>query len=385
MAKPTIKQYVFKKAAAKRVPVSGTFELTSRCNLNCRMCYIRMSEEEQKQHGRELTTEEWLAVGRQSVDAGMIYLLLTGGEPLIRPDFIKIYTEMVKMGVLVSVNTNASRITPEIIDCFRHYPPESVNVTLYGSSAETYRDLCGSSAGCQKAFRGVCMLQDAGIRVNLNTTFTRLNIHNMDDLISFAKEKELPIRTAAYVFPKVRNGMEEQTVSLSPEEHGIASARFDFMTLSRDVLVRKRNQILKCLSKENTSLRNPKPQVSSCMAGRGAFWICWDGKIYPCGMLPDDRYNVRETDFSICWNAVSERMPNVFLPAECSGCRYSPICPVCAALTQSLGGDTAARPTEMCRYIEAYSQALLKLTDGLDHPDRDDQVEGYDNFDSCIL
>lgn len=380
---PTIKQYVFKKAAAKRVPVSGTFELTSRCNLNCRMCYIRMTEEEQRLQGRELTTDEWLSVGRQAVDAGMIYLLLTGGEPMIRPDFITIYSEMVKMGVLVSVNTNACAVTPEIVDCFRQYRPETVNVTIYGSSEETYRSLCGSSAGFINALRGIRMLKDAGIRLTLNTTFTSLNLHDMEELVAFAKEMELPIRTAAYVFPKVRNGMDKQTVSLAPEQHAMAAAKFDLLTMDPDIIIGKRNIVRKILNGDVDISAPTGSKASSCMAGRGAFWVCWDGKIYPCGMLPDDRFNVRETAFRDCWSAISEKMPSIFLPAECSSCRFSPICPVCAALAQSLGGDTTAVPTAMCRYIETYAREILRLTEGIE-ASAEHQTYESDGF-NCIL
>ncbi len=98
MADQSIKSFVYRAGAAKRMPVSGTFELTPRCNLSCRMCYIHLSGAEQSARGRELTTEEWLSVGRQAVDAGMVYLLLTGGEPMLRKDFVTIYSEMVKMG-----------------------------------------------------------------------------------------------------------------------------------------------------------------------------------------------------------------------------------------------------------------------------------------------
>lgn len=384
MAKPTIKQYVFKKAAARGVPVSGTFELTSRCNLNCRMCYIRMTEEEQRRLGRELTAEEWINVGKQAAGEGMLYLLLTGGEPLIRSDFIRIYTELIGLGIMISVNTNATHVTPEIAECFRQYPPEAVNVTLYGSSNETYRRLCGAADGLSRAMNGICALQAAGVRVNLNTTLTSLNIGDSEELIRFARERGLPIRTAAYVFPKVRNGMGEQTVTLSPEEHGIAAARFELMSLGRDALIKKRARILRCL-RDAEPAAGAESKPSACMAGRGAFWVCWDGSVYPCGMLPMDGINIRDADFSACRRRLQARMPSVLLPAECSTCRYSPICPVCAALTQSINGNTSALPKEMCRYIKAYSNAFLEATEGLGEANEESSSDASVEQSPCIL
>lgn len=366
MAKPSIKQYIFRAGAAKRVPVSGTFELTARCNLNCRMCYIHMSPEEQSACGKELSAAQWLQLGRQAVDAGMVYLLITGGEPMLRPDFPEIYTEMVKMGVKVSINTNGTLITPAVLECFRKFPPETVNVTVYGASSATYHSLCGVASGYEKAIQGILSLKEAGIRVNINTTFTSCNEADLEQLATFARENGLPIRTAAYVYPKVRNGQGEQTITLSPEDHGRLTARFDSLVLSAERLGSRRRQVQSCIKDDFVPEKVPAKRPSGCMAGRGAFWITWEGKMLSCGMLSNSSANILQKPFQTCWNEITAGMTQVYLPEECSVCPYDPICPVCAALTQSLNGDSAAVPKEMCRYIRAYSEAFLSLTEGLE-------------------
>ena len=360
MSQRSIKKYVFHAAAAKCVPVSGTFELTSRCNLNCRMCYIHMTPKEQQGYGKELTTEQWVDLGKQAVEAGMVYLLLTGGEPLLRPDFMTIYKAMVQMGVMVSINTNGIFITPEIVECLKQYPPEMVNVTLYGTSSETYKELCGVESGYEAAKRGILMLKNAGIRLNINTTFTKCNIADMVGLVTFAKENKIMIRTAAYVFPKVRNGGEEQTVSLSAEEHGKMAAQFDFLTLQEELLHRRAEYVRQCVYAEVDENVMPESKVSSCMAGRGSFWISWDGKMYPCGMLPEYSLDVTKTLFTNAWEDTCQNITQVFLPEECSVCQYKSLCPLCAAVTQSINGDTAVVPEEMCVYIKAYCKAFLE-------------------------
>ena len=79
------------KCAQAGIPVSGTFELTPRCNLACRMCYIRLTPEQMAPIGRERSAKEWLDIAQQAKDAGMTFLLLTGGEPTLRADFLEIY------------------------------------------------------------------------------------------------------------------------------------------------------------------------------------------------------------------------------------------------------------------------------------------------------
>ena len=86
-AEPLMVKYLHDKGAREGIPVSGTFELTQRCNFNCEMCYVH----DCKQKTDPPTAEDWLNLAQQAKDAGTVFLLLTGGEPLIRDDFEEIY------------------------------------------------------------------------------------------------------------------------------------------------------------------------------------------------------------------------------------------------------------------------------------------------------
>lgn len=359
MSDQTIKQFVFHKGAAQRTPVSGTFELTPRCNLSCKMCYVHMSPEEQARTGKELTAEQWIQLGRDAVDQGMIYLLLTGGEPLLRPDFVEIYSALIQMGLLISVNTNGTLLTREIIDCFQKFRPEKVNVTLYGTSAETYGALCGNARGFEAAVRGVRMLKDAGIRVNLNTTFTRYNLDDMDAIIDFAKSEKIPVRMSSYIFPPVRNQHAPDPLNLSAEEQGRAAAYFDLATMDDEQRAKRKNYIRNLVDGKNDTKDIPESKVSSCMAGRGAFWISWDGNMYPCGMLSDFSQDVLNQEFRVAWHNTCESVKTMLLPAECSACQYASICATCAAVSQSTHGATNIVVGQMCERTKAYAKAFL--------------------------
>lgn len=360
----SIKEYVFRKGAMEHVPVSGTFELTPRCNLNCKMCYIHMTEQEQCMAGKELSAAEWMETGRQAVNQGMVYLLLTGGEPLIRPDFCEIYTEMVKMGVVVSVNTNGTLINEKIIECFCRYRPETVNITLYGMSEETYGRLCGNPKGFERAVNGICMLKDAGIRVCLNTTFTRYNLQDMDAVIDFAKEKMIPVRMAAYLFPPVRNACTDTAdkVYLSAGEQGRAGAYFDWKTLETEKMKKRQDYIKEIITKKEAREFEADELVceaSSCMAGKGAFWISWDGCMYPCGMLPCYSVSLKEAGFKDAWEETVELSKRILMPPECTDCNYKKVCPSCAAVSWSENQSTRCVSKELCERTKEYIKAFL--------------------------
>ena len=116
---PRLSSYLHARACRSGTPLAGNFELTARCNFNCKMCYVHLTAEEQQRRGRELTADEWLAIAQEARSRGMLFLLLTGGEPLIRKDFRYLLTELKKMGLLVSVNSNGSLIDRDWLDFFR--------------------------------------------------------------------------------------------------------------------------------------------------------------------------------------------------------------------------------------------------------------------------
>lgn len=352
----SIKKDLFKKAVKKRIPISGTFELTSRCNLSCEMCYIHMEKENGCAVKSELTTDQWISLGKQAVDKGMLYLLLTGGEPLLREDFAEIYTAMAEMGTILSVNTNGTRIDEKIVTCFKKNPPEKVNITLYGASAETYQKVCKNAAAYEKAFRGVQLLKEAGIEVNINTTFTKHNAADMESLVIFAKEQYIPIRMTSYLFPPLRCTHEiDQSCYLSPEEYGTLGARFDSITMEKNQKER-REQVIDIVKSNQAKRKLPEKGIEiPCMAGRGAFWITWDGKLFPCGMLPELGCSLKEISFSKAWKNFEEVIPKKTLPRECSVCVKRLLCPVCVAVTQC--EDQV--PRELCRYVDSYITGMM--------------------------
>lgn len=143
----TIEHALQRKAAAEGIPISGTLELTDACNLHCNMCYVR--------HGVPacgmLDGTAWISILEQLRDAGTLYVLLSGGEPLLHPDFMEIYLAAQRMGMVVSVNTNAAIIDEEWADFFADYPCKRLNISLYGADAAAYDALCHRAAAFEKS------------------------------------------------------------------------------------------------------------------------------------------------------------------------------------------------------------------------------------------
>ena len=134
-----IEQRLVQKANEAKIPITATFELTPVCNLHCDMCYIRMNAAQAEQQGGIKTVEEWLSIAKQLKEQGTLFLLLTGGEPLLYPGFQELYVSLKQMGFVLTLNTNATLITEETARFFQQYPPRFIKVTLYGKNNETYQ------------------------------------------------------------------------------------------------------------------------------------------------------------------------------------------------------------------------------------------------------
>ncbi|MCJ7595779.1 MAG: radical SAM protein [Desulfobacterales bacterium] len=112
--------------------LSFDLEITARCNNDCRHCYINLPAGYRAARSRELTLQEIGSIADQAVELGALWVLVSGGEPLLREDCLEIYLLLKRKGLLVSVFTNATLIRDEHIDVFKRYPPRDIEVTVYG-------------------------------------------------------------------------------------------------------------------------------------------------------------------------------------------------------------------------------------------------------------
>ena len=154
------------------------------CSMACKMCYVRMTPEEVEASGKRLrTVEEWLDLARQMRERGTLMLLLTGGEPFTYPHFRELYEALRAMGFVISINTNATLINEETVAWLKENPPQRVNITLYGSSDETYARLCGHPTGHTVVTHAIDLLREAGILVKLNCSVTPDNVCDLEEII----------------------------------------------------------------------------------------------------------------------------------------------------------------------------------------------------------
>ena len=177
-------EYIHNKASRLGVPLNGTFELTPCCNMACKMCYVRLTPQQQRAIAPLHTAEQWLELGRIAKENGMLYLLITGGEPLVHPQFKEILQGLHKMGLIISINTNGTLIDENVVAWLKETPPVRFNITLYGASNETYERLCGNPHGFTQVTKAIRLLTEAGMAVKLNCSVTPYNPADLDGIFA---------------------------------------------------------------------------------------------------------------------------------------------------------------------------------------------------------
>lgn len=359
-----ISAYLHKKSAAAGIPLSGTFELTRRCNFNCRMCYIHSAQADK--NDTELPAERWIDIASQARDAGMLFLLLTGGEPLLRADFEEIYEALCEMGLCISVNTNGSLLKGRIADLFEKKPPNRINISLYGVSGDTYRSLCGTDQ-FDAVKENIERMSAAGIDVRLNMSVTPENAQDLDAVFAFASARNLPIKATSYMFPPVRGtgtyGKNE--MRLSAEDAGKCRAKIESLQLSEKELQNRLSlleQGERLVPDEINVSQSLQGTVSRCRAGRAGFWVDWNGGVRMCGMTPVCA-ELSGVTFREAWKTVRIAASTIRLPAVCTACSLRQICPVCAAVCCTETGEYGKKPTYLCEMTKAYAKELLQMRD----------------------
>lgn len=353
-------EYLYSKASLKKIPLSGTFELSPVCNFACKMCYVRKTNKEVQESPRKiLTLEDWRRIAREAFDAGTLDLLLTGGEPLLWPDFWPLYEELADMGFRISINTNGSLIDEDAITRFRKRPPQKISITLYGASDETYQRLCGAKGVFTKVDRAIRGLLDAGISVKINCSLTPENAEDLDWIVDYAKARDTVLAVTTYMFPPVRRdpaaiGRNER---FTPEESAKYLLRYirryngdeKYRVHLRNILdgyVDPPGLETDCVDTMDGKVR--------CRAGKASFWITWDGWMTPCGMMSVPKSDLIGRPFPDAWKELTTATDQLRLSSICDSCANREICHPCAAISLAETGESTGIPSYMCRATQEH-------------------------------
>jgi heme b synthase len=325
------------------------WEITRRCNLSCAHC--RASAEDIDYSG-ELSTEECFGLIDRILEVGKPILILTGGEPLCRPDVFEIGKYAAERGIRVVLGTNGTLIDEDVARRLKQVPVSRVGISIDFPNADMQDDFRGKAGAFDEAVAGIKQSQRAGIEVQINSTITKKNVSLIGELLDLALELGAAAFHPFMLVPTGR-GKDLADAVLSPVEHErVLNWIYDKQVELDDKIQFKPTDAphYMRISLQRGAHRDERgdghgslnTMTRGCLAGTGFCFISYVGRVQGCGYLDVEAGNVRDQDFASIWSKspLFNKLRDLSnLKGKCGVCEYRRVCGGCRARAYEATGD----------------------------------------------
>jgi len=361
------------------------WETTKACNLRCQHC---RAVPEAERSLVELTTEESFHLIDQIAEVARPVLILSGGEPLYRPDIFEIGAYGFGKGFRMALATNGTMIDRPLAERIRETGFSRVAISLDGAAAATHDAFRGIPGSHAKAIEGLRFLREAGVSIQMNSTVAKHNVRELPQMldlalslgadalhifmlvpvgcgVSIADREMLP----ADEYERVLHWFYDRSKDVTIDLKATCAPHYFRVRAQRIVEERKQGDRSTPFVAHGTRLHAaPDPaggrplssMTRGCLAGTAVCFVSNAGDIYPCGYLPVSAGNIRRERFGDIWarSAVFEQLrdPSA-LTGKCGICKYEGICGGCRARAFSDHGDYLAEEP-FCTYEPILDNAV---------------------------
>jgi radical SAM protein with 4Fe4S-binding SPASM domain len=315
-----------------RLPLQGNIDLTYRCNNNCRHCWLRIAPDFPQQE-KELTFDEIRSIVDQARRMGCNRWSISGGEPMIRPDFAEIFDYLTKgerpFALAYSINTNGALITPKIAQLLKRKGAKMV--ALYGATAEVHDYITRNPGSFEATMRGFAYLKEAGAGFTVQLIPMKDNYHQFKEMVKLTESLSKHYRIGASWLYLSANGSQERNDQIARQR---LEPR-DVVELDKpDLSYEERTDKETGSGCQNTN--NDGYLFSSCIAGRRDFHVDPYGKMSFCCFIKDPslRYDLRKGSFQDAWDEfIPSLARKVKITKEykenCGSCKFKKDCRIC--------------------------------------------------------
>ena len=317
---------VMERAAEYLIPFQATIEVTHRCNLSCKHCYIDTHE------NSELSLSEFKGVLDQLAEAGTLYLLFTGGEILTRNDFFDIASYSREKGFLIMLMTNGTLITPEIAGKIKRLEPLSVGMSLHGACADTHDSITGKKGSFTSTMESARLLVKLGVAVSMQTLLMDSNVHEANAIKDLAERTGVNLQVGSDFIP-TRSG------SCQPYQYAANTPElYKYLEPNQD-----------------KAEKHDQNEKGICKAGRGICSISPTGDVSPCLIMPMKIGNLRESSFSEIWHKNPSPQLQYLRSVTyddftvCKDCELIKYCHRCPGVAYSETGEITRPAPSACR------------------------------------
>jgi AdoMet-dependent heme synthase len=323
------------KTTEKFVPLVMSWNVTRECNMKCSHCYINATE---KKLTNELSTQEGKDLMDQICQVSKPLLILSGGEPLLRPDIYELIQYGTSKGLKIGLGSNGSLINDEVAAKLKAAGIATVSISLDSHIAAQHDEFRGVVGSWEKAVEACKALRKNNVLVQVNTTLTQQNYSQIDDIMSLAEEIGVENFHLFFLVPTGR-GAKLSDISPQKYEEMITNTFAKVSKHKLNVRPSCAPQFMRIAKGMGLDMRQ---WVRGCLAGLYYCRIYPNGDVTPCPYLPIKLGNVREKTFKDIWfNSEifkALRNPNA-LKGKCGACDYRQLCGGCRARAYGLSSD----------------------------------------------
>lgn len=344
------------------------WETTAGCNLECIHC--RRLEVSSALSREDLTFIEGMTLLEDVASMGDPMVILSGGEPLYRPDIFDLARHGTDLGLRMALATNGTLVDRHMARRIVETGAQIVSISVDGADPETHDRFRQQPGAWDAALRGIAHLRAEGMPVQLNSTITRHNAHQLDDLYRLAQEVD--VRTL-YIFLLVPVGCGLEvgpSLMLSGEEvEAMLSRLFDFAREGKlhiratcapqyfRILHQRAKEVPMGEKRSRLLSRKHRDGIHTmtrgCLAGTAICFVSHKGQVFPCGYFPIEAGNVRNQPLSEIWaeSGLFRELRNPeHLKGKCGACEFKRVCGGCRARAYAQTGDyLTEEPT--CTYV----------------------------------
>lgn len=315
-----------------------SLELTRRCNLHCKHCYSNSGVEREN----ELTTEEVKRVIDELAGMGVLNVLITGGEPLLRPDLFEIIAYVRSKPLSCMVFTNGTLVTEEIAQTFKRLGVLVVSLSLDG--LQQTHDAFRGGKSYEKVVKAVHLLKEAGVPVRINVSIHKDVVKEIRALLALIETwgvKEY------YLGPVTYTGRQDSEVAITPEDYKEALQQLKDHESAR--------------GKETKRNLPYFPDRITCGVGMGNITIKSDGRVTPCINFPDEVAvgDIRKERMADIWDTspLLNQLREWRVGEKCVACPHVKVCGGgCMADVYRRTGRPGRGDDFECAHFEVYSE-----------------------------
>lgn len=336
LSEQKIKQLIMEEAKKLNLIKSATIELLDYCNFYCPHCFVH------NQYKAMIDKTSYKKIIDELVNMKCIWLLLTGGEVILHPDFIELYEYAYDKGLLITIFTNGYLINDDVLNLFKNKPPYEIEISLYGCDAESYYRFTKIQDSYNKVINNIDKLLELKLNLKLKTVVVKQLLEYIDDIEKIAKSRNIEFRKDGIIIPRINGDNKVCEFRIKPE----TLASFD------------KNEAQ--LIYEKSKNKYIGDELYTCEAGNNSIFIDANSKMYICMMSRHDSYDLNKINASIKEGQltllkIKNSKSRLTEKNKCYNCKDRIFCRYCPGVFKLVNGSEYKHIPYYCEYSKKMS------------------------------